>query len=88
MNGTNICNYADYATLHSCDREVENVIKLEQHANHLATWFPDNRMKLNEGKCHLIIFGVSKEKVNICVGEVQIEESDDEKSLGITLDKE
>ena len=47
-------------------------------------------MKLNEDKCHLIIFEASKEKVNIHVGELQIEESDDEKLLGkviITLDK-
>ena len=44
-------------------------------------------MKFNEDKCHLIIFGTSKETVNMHVGEVQIEESDDEKLLGITLDK-
>ena len=31
MNTTEICNYADYATLYSCDREVETVMtKLEQ----------------------------------------------------------
>ena len=44
-------------------------------------------MKLIEDKCHVIIFGTSKEKVDMHVGEVQIEESDDEKVLGITLDK-
>ena len=88
MNGTEICNYADDTTLYSCDREAKNVIaKLEQNANHVTTWLPENHMKLNEDKCHLIIFGGSKEKVNIHVGEVQIEESDDEKLLGITLDK-
>ena len=32
-------------------------------------------------------FWTSKEKVNIRVGEVQIEESDEEKLLGVTLDK-
>ena len=43
--------------------------------------------QLNEDKCHLIMFGTSKEKVNIHVGEVQTEECDDEKLLGITPDK-
>ena len=37
--------------------------------------------------CHLIIFGANKERVSMHVGEAQIEESDDEKLLGITLDK-
>ena len=44
-------------------------------------------MKLNEDKCHLILFGASNERANIHVGEAQIEESGEEKLLGITLDK-
>ena len=88
MNGTKICNRAGDTTLYSCDREAKHVItKPEQNANHLTPWFPENHMKLIEDKCHVIIFGTSKEKVNMHVGEVQIEESDDEKVLGITLDK-
>ena len=63
------------------------ITKLEQNANHLTTWFSENHMKVNEDKCHLIFFGTSKEKANMHVGEEQIEESDDEKLLGITLDK-
>ena len=83
MNGTNICNYTDDTTLYSCACEVKNVItKLEQNAKHLATWLLENHMKLNEGKFHLIIFGTSKERDNMRVGEVQIEESDDEKVFG------
>ena len=34
-----------------------------------------------------IFFGASKERANIHVGEAQIKESDEEKLLGITLDK-
>ena len=63
------------------------ITKLEQNANHLATWFPENHMILNEGKCHLIIFETSKENVDMHAGELQIEESHDEKLLGVTLDK-
>ena len=88
MNGTEICSYVDDITLYSCDHEVKYVItRLEQNANQLTTWFLENFMKLNEEKCHLIIFGANKEKVYMHVGEAQIEESDDEKLLGITLDK-
>ena len=88
MNGTEICNYADDTTLYSCDYEVRNVItRLEQDANRLTAWFPENYMKLNEDKCHFILFGASNERDNIHVGEAQIEESGEEKLLGITLDK-
>ena len=51
------------------------IIKLEQNANHLATWFPENHMKANKDKCLLVILGTSKEMVNMHAGEVQIEES-------------
>ena len=86
--GTKICNYADDTTLYSCNHEVKTAIKkLEQNANHLKTWFPESHKKLNEDKFHLIICRTKEEKVNMHVGEVQIEESDDKKLLGITLDK-
>ena len=38
-------------------------------------------------KCHRTIFGSSKEKVNMHVGEVQIEEMTMKKLLDITLGK-
>ena len=44
-------------------------------------------MKLNEDKCHLILFGASKERVVIHISETQIEENDEEKLLGKGLDK-
>ncbi len=44
-------------------------------------------MKLNEDKCHFILFGTNKGKVDIHLGEAQIEENDEEKLLGIDLDK-
>ena len=63
------------------------ITKLEQNVNYLATWFPEYHVKLNEDKCQLIIFGTSEDKVIMHVGEAQIEESDEEKLLGITFDK-
>ena len=75
-------------TLCSCDREVQKnrVTKLEQDGNQL-TWFPEKYTKLNEDKYQLIIFVTREEKVSMDVGEVKIEESYDEKLLGITRDK-
>ena len=63
------------------------ITRLEQDANRLTAWFPVNYIQLNEDKCHFILFGASKERANIHVGEAQIEESDEEQLLGITLDK-
>ena len=61
MNGTEICNYADDTTIYSCGYDIRNIIiKLEQDANHLATWFPEKYMKLNEDKCHFILFGTNE----------------------------
>ena len=44
-------------------------------------------MKLNEDEFHLILLGAGKERVHIHLAEAQIEENDEEKLLGITLDK-
>ena len=88
MNRTQICNYAEYATVYSHVRVVENVIgKIEQNVDYLTTWFPEDHMKLSEDNGHFIIFETSKEKVHMNVEEVQIQENDDRKLLGRTLDK-
>ena len=61
MDGTEICSYADDTTLYSCDYEVNNVTtRLEQGANRLTAWLPENYMKLNEDKCQLILLGLVK----------------------------
>ena len=64
MNGADICDYTDDTTLYSCDREVKTVVtKLEQNANHLATWLPEKHIKLNEGKCQLIILRLARKRL-------------------------
>ena len=53
-----ICNYADDTTIYSRGPNIENVIMdLENDALEITKWFPNNYMKLNEDKCHLMIFG-------------------------------
>ena len=44
-------------------------------------------MKLNEDKCHHILFGASKERDSTHIGEAQVKESEEQKLLGITVDK-
>ena len=55
---TDICNCADDNTINTCDMSLENLLRRLEHDTHLAIeWFQQNYMKLNEGKCHLLIPG-------------------------------
>ena len=88
MKGTELCNYADDTIMYACDSEIKNMLnRSEPNSNQIKAWFPENCMNLNEEKCHFIIFGASEEKVDIRIGDMKIEESDDDKLLGIILDK-
>ena len=56
--GISICNYADDTTIYACDIHLENVIsRLENDSKIIIYWFRNNHMKLNEDKCHFMIFG-------------------------------
>ena len=44
-------------------------------------------MKLNEDKCHLMVFGDKSNDISLNIGSVRIKESTEEKLLGVTLDK-
>ena len=50
-------------------------------------WFELNYMKLNQGKCHFLISGNTPEHLWVTVGEHKIWESQEEKLLGLTIDK-
>ena len=51
-------DYADDTTIYARDNNIEGIIEtLESDALNIAEWFPNNCMKLNEDKCHLMIFG-------------------------------
>ena len=83
-----ICNYADDTTIYACDSNIEGVIAtLESDALKIAEWFPNNCMKLNEDKCHLMVFGDKSNDVSVNVGRITIKESTEEKLLGVILDK-
>ena len=84
-----ICNYADDTTIYVCDDNHENVInKLKTETLLISEWFRNNYMKLNDDKCHLMIFGEKSNGLSIKIGSVTITESREEKLLGVTLDKQ
>ena len=60
--------------------------RLESDALVLSKWFPEHFMKLNEENCHLLTFGTVQSNINIKVGEATVEESCEEKLLGVILD--
>ena len=87
LAGTHVCNFADDTTLNACDIELPNVLhELEDNALTAILWFENNYMKLNESKCHFLTSG-STEHLWIKVGNEMIWESQSEKLLGITVDK-
>ena len=89
LEETDICNYADDTTIYACGPNIENVIMhLENDALRITEWFPNNFMKLNEDKCHLMSFGAKgNNEISIRIGEACVKESTEENLLGITFDQ-
>ena len=82
-----VCNFADDTTLYACDMNLDTVLsQLEDNAYTAILWFENNYMKLNQSKCHFLAAG-SPEHLWIRVGNEKIWESQAEKLLGITVDK-
>ena len=53
-----ICNYADGTTTYACHGDLNTIINnLEADVSVLANWDLSIFMKLNDNKCHLMIFG-------------------------------
>ena len=48
---------------------------------------PNNHMTLNEEKYHLMIYGRKSNKVSLKIGEAKVNESKEEKLLGIIVDQ-
>ena len=62
--------------------------QLEEQSNIALKWFEDNYMKMNSGKCHLIVSGNKYEQMWAKIGNDKIWESRTVKLLGITIDNE
>ena len=88
MNDTEVRNYADDMTIFEYDSRVNKVqCKLQADVSRHSKWFVDNHVKLNDGKCHFMLFGNYSPGISVNIGTSCIEQSDKEKLLGITLDK-
>ena len=85
---TELCNYADDTTIYTCDMHLENVIsRLENDSQIIIEWFANNYMKLNEDKCHFMVFGVkTDEDIRINIGNCTVKNSHEEKLLGVLID--
>ena len=49
---------------------------LEDDCSVIVKWFSDNFFKLNDEKCHLLVFGDKNTKTTIKIGNSEIKESD------------
>ena len=63
---------------------MKTLISRLEHYSHLAIeWFETNYMKLNQGKCHLLVSRYEQENIWARIGEVKIWENSKLKLLGI-----
>ena len=88
MKDTEVCNYADDTTIFVCGTELDPILKsLEKDASLLTSWFANNYMKMNGDKSHLLMFGNKSAEATVNISRSSIKESDEEKLLGVTIDK-
>ena len=85
---TEICNFADDTTFFACDKDLNSLIKRLEHHRLLAIeWFQYSNMKLNQYKCQLLISGYKYENVWAQIGDEIIWESNEQKLLGLQIDR-
>ena len=81
----NIGSYADDTTPYISGRNIKEIIEtLENTSITMFSWFKFNSMKANPDKCHLLLS--SDEKCNASIGNHLIENSKQQKLLGVLLD--
>ena len=86
---TKVCNFADDTTLFVCDKDLKTLISRLEHDSHLAIeWFESNYMKLNQGKCHLLVSGYKHENTWARIAEVKVWDSSKQTLLGVVIDKD
>ena len=86
LKETDICNYADDNTFHTCDLELDILMEKLGAADKVISWFIYNGMKMNSDKCHLLVSGHKYELMIANIGDEQIIESNIVKLFGINID--
>ena len=84
-----ICNYADDNTPYTVDKSLDVLMRRLEHAIKSASeWFYCNGMKLNLGKCNLIVCGNKFESMICKVENTMVVETHVVKLLGVTIESE
>ena len=72
-NHAKICNYADDTTVFACHPDLRTVIRQsEDDCSVIGKWFSDNLLKLNDEKCHLMVFGDKSTEATTKIGNSEI----------------
>ena len=88
LENTDVCNYADDTSLHTCDKDISNLLCSLEHDTSLAIeWFESNYMKLNRSKCHLLLSGHKFENIWVDIGGTKVWERNCETILGIQIER-
>ena len=89
IQDADICNYADDTTIYASDNNLDNAIaRLENDPSIIIQWFTDYFMKLNTDKFHFLVLGRnSNQQVTVNVGYSVMENTEEEKLLGVVVDK-
>ena len=88
VKDTKIINFDDANTPYICGTDIDNILgKLENEGNILIKWFSNNYMKVNADKCHLLVTN-NAENYSINLGGIKIDNSSEEKLLGILVDNQ
>ena len=86
---SDICNFADDNTLHSCGKSLTDIKEnLDSDTKSILNLFRLNSLKANPGKFQFMILGdKSHHKHELKINPIKVEASDDVLLLGITIDK-
>ena len=61
LNKIDICNFANYTTPFVCHENLAKLLENLRETESAIHWFEDNYIKLNTGKCHLLLSGHNNE---------------------------
>ena len=85
VKDVNFASYTDYNTIYQSGKNVDDVINdLQFSAEKRFRWFPDNQMKGNTDKCHLIMS--TNNTPELKVGDSLIKTSTCEQLLDVKID--
>ena len=85
-----VSGYADDTTATVHDEDLEKVVeKCEREADNILRYMSINRLKANPSKTHILVIRrngwTEKEKITFRIGEEQVEESNNEILLGLSI---